>query len=72
MNITDIAKVAHEVNKIYCESIGDNSQVSWEDAPDWQKNSALNGVKHHLQNPDSTPQGSHENWMKVKLYFHPI
>lgn len=27
-----IAKMAHEVNRAYCQSIGDNSQLPWEDA----------------------------------------
>jgi len=37
MDIEDIAKVAHEVNRAYCISIGDNSQQSWECSPEWQK-----------------------------------
>ena len=61
-----IAQVAHEVNRAYCQSIGDNSQPSWEDAPDWQKQSALNGVEYHLANPDATPENSHENWLEAK------
>ena len=35
--IVQIAMVAHETNRAYCESIGDNSQPKWEDAPEWQK-----------------------------------
>ena len=62
-----IAKVAHEVNRAYCESLGDTSQPPWESAPDWQKTSAINGVKHHVANPNETPQGSHEVWLKEKL-----
>lgn len=42
MNIEQTAKTAHEVNRAYCLSIGDISQPSWEDAPDWQKKSAVN------------------------------
>lgn len=63
----DIAKVAHEVNRAYCFSMGDHSQSRWEDAPDWQKDSALNGVKHHLLHPDTTPEESHALWLKEKL-----
>jgi hypothetical protein len=66
MNIENIAKVAHELNKAYCESIGDNSQPSWEDAPEWQKSSAINGVQFHLDNPDATPSASHISWLKQK------
>jgi len=62
----DIAKACHEVNRAYCASIGDNSQAAWNDAPDWQKESAINGVLFHLRNPDAGPSGSHENWLREK------
>ena len=61
-----IARVAHEVNRAYCLSLGDTSQPSWEDAPDWQKTSAINGVKFHMANPDATPEQSHEKWLEEK------
>jgi hypothetical protein len=66
-DITFIAKVAHEVNRAYCQALGDMSQPSWEDAPEWQRTSAINGVKHHLANPDTTPEESHAVWLKEKL-----
>lgn len=66
MNLIDIAQVAHSLNKAYCESIGDISQPTWEDAPEWQKSSAINGVSFHLQNPDATPEKSHESWLDQK------
>jgi len=55
-----------EFNKAYCESIGDFSIVSWDEAPEWQKKSAIDGVEFHLNNPDATPENSHENWLKQK------
>lgn len=61
-----IAKVAHEVNKAYCEFLGDDSQVPWDMAPEWQRESAVNGVKFHAENPDAGPEASHECWMKEK------
>lgn len=66
MSIENVARVAHEINKAYCESIGDNSQPVWEDAPDWQKSSAIAGVKFHLENPTAGPDASHNNWLKQK------
>lgn len=66
MTKNNIAQVAHEINKAFCESIGDYSQPSWDDAPDWQKNSAIAGVDFHLANPDATPSASHESWLKQK------
>ena len=67
MNIVQIAKMAHEINKAYCEAIGDYSQPEWNDAPDWQRDSAINGVEFHLANPDASPSASHDNWLKQKL-----
>lgn len=61
-----IAQVAHEVNRAYCASLGDTSQPAWEDAPEWQKASALVGVDMHLANPDATPEQSHESWLAQK------
>ena len=66
MEITQIAKVAHEINLAYCSAIGDNSQPIWDEAPEWQKSSAINGVKFHLENPDASPSSSHESWLKQK------
>lgn len=61
-----IARVAHEINRAYCASIGDDGQPSWDQAPDWQKASALAGVDMHLANPDATPENSHESWLAQK------
>jgi hypothetical protein len=66
MTIEQVAQVAHEINKAYCESIGDTTQPTWENAPEWQKSSAINGVKFHLDNPDAGPDSSHNSWLKQK------
>lgn len=66
MTPEEIAQVAHEVNRTYCQAIGDNSQPAWKDAPGWQLVSAVNGVNFHLANPGSPPSRSHEEWMKQK------
>lgn len=63
---TDIARVAHEVNRAHCISIGDDSQPTWDNAPAWQRESAINGVEFHSTNPNAGPEGSHENWLRVK------
>ncbi len=64
--IAEIAKVCHEVNRAYCLSLGDKSQPSWEAAPDWQRQSAIDGVDFHLRNSNAGPEASHENWLKLK------
>lgn len=66
MEIQQIAKICHQVNKAYCESLGDNSQLDWDDSPTWQKQSAIQGVTFHISN-ETTPRDSHENWMAQKL-----
>lgn len=67
MDIYDIAKLTHEANMLYCQSIGDHSQMPWEQAPGWQRTSAINGVKFHLDNPDAGPDHSHNEWMREKV-----
>lgn len=66
MKTENIAKVCHEVNKAYCEAMGDTSQPEWANAPDWQKSSAINGVEFHLKNPTAQPSASHDSWMEQK------
>jgi hypothetical protein len=61
-----IAQVCHEANRVYCRAIGDNSQLHWEDAPEWQKLSAITGVQHVMDNPDAKPSDSHESWLAEK------
>lgn len=61
-----IAKVCHEANRAYCAALGDLSQPSWEDAPDWQKQSAINGVQFHYANPMAQPSDSHVAWLAQK------
>lgn len=66
MKTEQIARVCHEVNRAYCASIGDHSQPSWEAAPDWQKQSAVNGVSFTIDHPDAKPSDSHDSWLAEK------
>ncbi len=65
-SIEAIAKVCHEANRAYCQTIGDNSQPVWEDAPEWQRKSAIEGVKFNIANPDAPASASHDSWLAVK------
>ena len=62
----DIANVCHEANRAYCKSIGDMSQLEWDAAPQWQKDSARVGVDYHMDNLNTSPEGSHESWLEQK------
>lgn len=61
-----IARQCHEVNRAYCQAIGDDTQASWEFAPQWQRDSAIKGVQFHLGNPDASPSDSHNSWLAEK------
>jgi hypothetical protein len=60
-----IARVCHEANRAWCEATGDHSQTGWDDAPDWQRESALKGVLGALNG--NTPEQSHESWLAEKI-----
>jgi len=70
MNIEQAAKVCHETNRAYCETLGDVSQAPWDLAPEWQKQSARNGVQFHLavlqEGGKPNPESSHKNWLADK------
>lgn len=62
----EIARVAHEVNRAYCEALGDGSQDPWDLAPEWQRASAINNVEFHVANPAAGPDHSHVEWLREK------
>jgi hypothetical protein len=65
--IVSIAIVCHEANKAYCETHGDLTQKSWHEAEEWQRLSAIIGVKYALDNPDAGPADQHYNWCLDKF-----
>ncbi len=68
--IEGIARITHEANRAYCLMLGDTSQPHWEEAPQWQKDSAVAGVERILSQEGLTrsdPRGNHESWMEQKL-----
>lgn len=65
--VLSIARLCHEVNRAYCQALGDFTQLPWDEAPDWQKESACKGVEMHLQRPEAGPKASHESWLAEKV-----
>lgn len=61
MNKEEIARVAHEVNRAYCQALGDMSQPTWDEAPQWQRESVMLGVELHTSG-DHGPEASHFSW----------
>jgi hypothetical protein len=66
MELEKIARVCHEANRAYCQAIGDFSQPYWDEAPEWQRKSAINGVQFHMDHPGADPSASHEAWLEEK------
>lgn len=62
-----IARVCHEANRAYCEAIGDYSQKPWELAEQWQRDSALDGVRAMLEGRAKTPEEQHVAWCEAKV-----
>ncbi len=67
MTIEQIAQICHEANKALCVSHGDFSQTSWDNAEEWQRQAAIQGVTFALQNPNAPASAQHEDWMADKI-----
>jgi hypothetical protein len=61
----EIAQVTHEANRVIQLIQGDPApSPHWDDAPPWQRDSAVDGVRNALDGV--TSEESHENWVKFK------
>lgn len=66
MTVEEIAQVCHEINMAYCDALGDTSQVPWDKAEDWQKESSITGVKYLLSTPYAQADALHKSWLSEK------
>jgi len=67
MRHEEIAKVCHEANKAFCEALGDMSQKHWDEAEEWQRDSAVKGVLFAIDNPDAPASSQHDAWSADKF-----
>ena len=67
MDNEKIARIVHQTNKIYCESLGDNSQKNWEDLSDEMKASVISGVEVRRQHPMISAAQMHNHWLDYKV-----
>ena len=65
-HIRTAAIAAHNVNRAYCKGLGDDSQQRWGNAPDWQKESGITGVKFLIENPEAPDSATHDSWWAQK------
>ncbi len=64
--VPKIAQICHEANTAYCRVIGDYSQNHWDQAEQWQRDSAIRGVEFALANPNAPASAQHDAWMADK------
>lgn len=64
--INIVAQLCHDINRVYCQSLGDDSQPTWDDAPDEIRKSVRSGVIFLMTHSKATPENSHENWLRFK------
>lgn len=64
--LENIAKVGHEANRAYCQTLGDDSQKPWDEVSDEQKAFVAEGVQFHLDNPGADASASHAQWYEMK------
>lgn len=62
MNIEEVARLAHEVKRAYCEALGDMNQPVWEDATELQKQDIVAAVGSHLSGERVIHIDGYEAW----------
>ena len=62
-----VARVCHEVNRALCVAFGDLSQKPWNEAEQWQRDSAVKGVEYAIANPDGPVSAQHDAWSADKI-----
>lgn len=66
LNIEKIARACHEANRaLQIAFEEDGISPEWDDAPEWQRKSAINGVLEAISG--KTPRELHETWVSFKL-----
>lgn len=64
MTIEDIAHVCHEANRAIQLAGGEVVSPHWSEAPDWQRDSAVEGVAKAIDG--QSPEELHESWCEFK------
>jgi len=62
-----VAVACHEANRAYCAGLGDHSQLPWDLAPQWQRDSVIDGVRFLRADPSRGPRESHQRWFAHKF-----
>ena len=66
LKLERIAEVAHEAHKIYCHQVGRMGEKGWNEAPEYQRRNAVQGVRQVQANPLIEPAEIHAQWVERK------
>jgi hypothetical protein len=64
MTILELAKIAHEMNRVYRQLSGDDSVQPWEKATEAQRRGMIFGVVHQLKMPGADTTSLHRGLVK--------
>ena len=67
LSVTDVARVAHEVQRTYCMTQGDNSETPWESQSEYWKEKAQEIVREYVTDPNAGINTRHDAWYKSKV-----
>lgn len=62
-----VAELCHELNRYWCEMLGDHHLNAWFATDKAHRDSVIAGVRYRKLNPDSTPEEQHDAWRHHKL-----
>lgn len=63
--IEEIAEVCHEANRVLQRHLNEDAvSPRWAEAPEWQRESAIDGVRN--ARAGASPEESHLNWLEFK------
>jgi len=65
LSVEEIARAAHEINAGYREAIGEPA-YRWRELDDERRSGVIEGVRRYLDDTNTTPEQSHENWLLRK------
>ncbi len=68
MDVTKVtAQLCHQVNRAFCQYLGDDSHPDWYLTAEWQRSSAVEGVKVFFSGKAGTPEEQWKAWKAHKL-----
>ncbi|NBO98823.1 MAG: hypothetical protein EBU90_01675 [Proteobacteria bacterium] len=67
VEIIQIAKTCHSVNRAFQKFIGEETNPEWNEVSEELQNSAIEGVKKKIENPSFTPEQQHLSWCDYKI-----